>query len=138
MGLDSSDLRPTGIALRAAYDAIRAWLQANASHLASHPPHDAYRDFRPHIEASLPLIEALPPSASLSDIEIRAILLEVIMGKLEWAYHQSDGKFKIAAYAHAALDHAGLSFILTDQEKRALQATGSQLLPLMSRQVVVE
>ncbi|WP_029215045.1 hypothetical protein [Kallotenue papyrolyticum] len=138
MGLDSSDPRPTGIALRPAYEAIRTWLQANASYLASHPPRDAYRDFRPQIEKSLPLIEVLPPSDSLSEVEIRTIMSEVIMGKLEWAYHQSDGKYKIAAYAHAALDHAGLSVILTDEEKRALRETGSQILPMLSRHIVGE
>lgn len=60
------------------------------------------------------------------------------MVELEWAYHQFDGKFKMAAYAHAALDRAGLPFILTDQEKGDLQPTGSQLLPLVSGHVVGE
>ena len=53
------------------------------------------------------LINHLPNINSISDIEIRVILAEIICGNLEWAYHENDGEFKMAAYAHQSLERYG-------------------------------
>jgi len=37
------------------------------------------------------------PVSQLSDLEQRAVLREVICALLEWGYHESDGRFKMAA-----------------------------------------
>lgn len=58
------------------------------------------------------------------------MLAEVIAGKLEWAYHQSDGLYKMGAYAHAALEQANLPLFLSSEEKAALKA--SKLYPHLS------
>ncbi|MGQ9581821.1 MAG: hypothetical protein ACUVT8_12905 [Armatimonadota bacterium] len=88
------------------------------------------RDFSIHVKACLDLIENLPDERELSDIEIRAILAEVITGKLEWAYHQSDGHYKMGAYARAALEQAELPSVLSDTERRQLR--DSKIYPYLS------
>lgn len=125
MGLDSTDPRPSGISLQDAYEKIRSWYQANAS-----------RHTNPHAQAALPFIVALPTADQLTDLEMRTVLTEVVMGKLEWAYHESDGQFKMAAYAHAALDAAGLHFALSPDEKKAIKESTSILLPHFSEHVL--
>lgn len=127
MGLNTTDAKPTGIALRDAYEKIRSWYQTNA------PAKDST-----HAQAAIQFIEALPPANQLSDLEIRTVLSEVILGQLEWAYHESDGQFKMAAYAHAALDAAGLHFVLSDDEKKAIKASNSTLLPHFSQHILRE
>lgn len=125
MGLPNDDPVPTEITLRDAYSKIREWYQGHAG-----------RDSNPHAEASLPLIDALPAADQLSELEIRAVLAEVIMGKLEWGYHQSDGEYKMAAYAHSALDSAGYDFRLTGEEVKGLRESNSSLVPLLSEHIL--
>jgi imidazolonepropionase-like amidohydrolase len=91
------------------------------------------RDFSASAKACFDLVDNLPDQSELSDIEIRAVLVEVISGKLEWAYHQSDGDYKMAAYAHAALEQAGLPTFLSEAEKRELR--GSRIYPFLKRQL---
>jgi hypothetical protein len=69
------------------------------------------------------LINALPAVDQLSQLEIRAVFGEVIYGHLEWAYHQSDGNYKMGAYAHGALETTGLNWSLNEQEKKKLKAS---------------
>ncbi|GBC83081.1 hypothetical protein HRbin10_02221 [bacterium HR10] len=108
MGLAPDGPEPTQITIREAYTKIRQWYQANAARFIESPPEEVevagitiVRDFGAHAKACLDLVENLPEEKELSGIEIRAVLAEVIAGKLEWAYHQSDGAYKMAAYAHA-------------------------------------
>ena len=112
MGLHRDDPRPSGISLGKAYSAIRDWYQS-AIHLI-----EARQDDYGHGSAAL--IRALPPASHLSALELRAVFAEVICGYLEWAYHLRDGQFKMGAYAHAALDAAGTSYNLTQEEQAAL------------------
>jgi hypothetical protein len=125
LGLDSSDPIPTGISLENAYSKIRAWYVSNSSEHSN-----------PHAQTALPLINALPPANEPTDLEIRAVLAEVVMGKLEWAYHESDGQYKMGAYAHAALDLAGHDFRFTGVEKEALRQSNSPLLPHLSEHIL--
>lgn len=125
MGLDQNDPKPLGIALRDAYEKIRAWHQARI-----------HSEVNPHAQRAAPFIRALGPGDQLSDLEIRTVLSEVILGQLEWAYHESDGEYKMAAYAHAALDAAGLHFTLNDGEKQALKESHSTLLPYFSEHIL--
>jgi hypothetical protein len=73
------------------------------------------------------LIKALPPASALTDLEIRAVLREVVSGNLEWAYHDTDGQCKMSAYAHGALEAAGLNCSLSESEEQELK--GSKLWP---------
>ncbi|MEZ8219428.1 hypothetical protein B0813_002965 [Candidatus Fervidibacteria bacterium JGI MDM2 SSWTFF-3-K9] len=123
MPLLANDPIPKGITLRDAYTRIRHWYQANAPEFASAG--------HPWAIESLDLIENLPEESELSDAEIKAILLEVIMGKLEWGYHQSDGNYKMAAYAQAALEQVGYpSEVFSEVERQELR--NSRLYPYSS------
>ena len=113
MGLYPNDLKPVGISLEDAYSEIRKWYQSNIATVLKRG-----NDYE---EKSAELIKKLPPVKSMTKLEIRAIMGEVIYGYFEWAYHESNGKFKMAAYAHAALEAAGLSFSLNDNEKQILK-----------------
>ena len=135
MALDSSDPKPQGITLRAAYSKVRAWYQANATNLTQ-PPAQGRGDRRRVIQASMDLVDRLAPMETLTDLEIRTVLSEIVFGKLEWAYHDSDGQYKMAAYAHAGLDTAGLSYSLSKEERENLKKSGSSLLPYFSKQVI--
>jgi hypothetical protein len=121
MALNADDARPIGIDLGSAYSAIRKWYQANMQLVEARS--DEYA------RGSAALIRALPPSDELSTLEFRAVFAEVISGYLEWGYHRSDEHFKMGAYAHAALDAAGLSHNLSEPER--VQLGTSRLWPFL-------
>ncbi len=137
MGLSNADKTPDGISLCDAYTKIRQWYKINTPLLT----HDSsgilqtggsvtQRNYAKHAKAALDLVNSLPSESGLSEIEIRAILSEVISGKLEWAYHESDGDFKMAAYAHAALKKANQPLFLPKEVKVELKK--SLLYPYLS------
>ena len=99
MGLGADDAIPNQISLRNAYSAVRDWYR---THVAEVPDWDTAEAAR-----SVLLIKALPESSGLSDLEMRAVLAEVLAGRMEWAYHRSDGAYKMAAYAEALADDDG-------------------------------
>jgi len=130
MGLDPKDPKPTRITIREAYSKIREWYQANTARFIGSLPEEIRvggfvirRDYSTSAKNSLDLVHNLPDEEKLSDLEIRAVLAEVIAGKLEWAYHQSDGTYKMGAYAHAALEQAGLPPFLSETEKAQLKSS---------------
>jgi len=140
MGLDPKDPKSTQITIREAYTKIRQWYRVNVPKFLDRPAKEIetgefkiVRDFSASAKACFDLVDNLPDQSELSDIEIRAVLVEVISGKLEWAYHQSDGDYKMAAYAHAALEQAGLPTFLSEAEKRELR--GSRIYPFLKRQL---
>jgi hypothetical protein len=140
MGLDPKDPKPTQITIREAYTKIRQWYRVNVPKFLDRPAKEIetgefkiVRDFSASAKACFDLVDNLPDQSELSDIEIRAVLVEVISGKLEWAYHQSDGDYKMAAYAHAALEQAGLPTFLSEAEKCELR--GSRIYPFLKRQL---
>mgnify|MGYP001054571199 CR=1 FL=1 len=112
MGLLSNDKRPENISLKDAYSKIRRWYRANIKFLKN-----LNNDYG---KRSLALIRVLPPTKIITDIEIRAIFGEVIYGNLEWAYHEDDGRYKMAAYAHGALEASGLDWQLSENERKQL------------------
>ena len=124
MGLDSTDSKPKDMSLPQAYENIRRWYTQNLSLLQKRPGGVEYA------KQSEALIKALPPASTLNDLEIRAVLGEVIYGNLEWAYHQTDGQYKMAAYAQGAIEAAGLQSSLTETERQQLK--GSTLWPYLS------
>lgn len=115
MGLKSTDKKPKDISLADAYECIRRWYSQNIPLLRQRM---SDREYGQKSEA---LVNALPPAENLSELEIRAVLGEVIYGNLEWAYHESDGRFKMAAYAHGALETAGLDWSISEEEKQQLK-----------------
>jgi hypothetical protein len=101
MGLDSSDPLPIGISYEDAYAAIRSWYQANVSRLAMDQERGRYP------AESKAYVDGLPAPDRATPNDIRQALRHVLAGGLEWGYHESDGRFKMAAYAHAAFAAAG-------------------------------
>lgn len=130
MVLAPDDPKPARITIREAYTKIRQWLQVNLAQFEESPPEEVkaggitiVRNLASHAKACVDLVKNLPEEKKLSDLEIRAVLVEVIAGRLEWAYHQSDGSYKMAAYAHAALKQAGLPPFLSQTEKDKLKTS---------------
>ena len=113
MGLSDKDKIKENISLKAAYCKIKKWYQSNI-HLAKELNSD-YGD------RSVNLIDNLPECDEISNVEIRAILEEVIWGYLEWGYHKKDRYYKMAAYAHGAFESNNISGQLNDNEKKKLE-----------------
>ena len=102
MSAASEDPRLASLSIKGAYAAIRAWYQADVDRCASDP------QLRPHALASKGYVESLPPPEQATQAEIEDTLRRVLSGDLEWGYHKSDGHFKMAAYAHAGFESAGV------------------------------
>jgi len=122
MGLSSDDQKPDNITLHDAYESVRDWYRTNKAKCRASDQN--------YVKKSFDLIDRLPPASNISELEIRAVLGEVIYGNLEWGYHESDGDFKMAAYAEAALEQAGFEFWINEQDKQSLKA--SSLWPHLS------
>jgi hypothetical protein len=103
MGLAPDDRLPEGISIRDAYAAIRIWYQANVDLYAVDPQRGDY------VVESKAYIESLPPPEQWTREAMEDTLQRVLSRDLEWGYHESDGKFKMAAYAHAAFATAGIN-----------------------------
>ena len=106
MGLSPNDKKPEGITFKDAYAKIRKWYVANVNLAIARGPAE--------------LINHLPQLNTVTDLEMRAIMQEIINGYLEWAYHKDDGQFKMAAYAHAAFE-ASNQWIMNETEKQELK-----------------
>ena len=125
MGLYLLDKKPHGISIQEAYSSIRSWYQAYSEELASRRVDHTYA------QKSIALIRALPEGIQLSDIEMKAVFFEVICGLLEWGYHESDGRYKMAAYAHAAIEAHGGYIERSDNDTQRLKE--SILWPFFKR-----
>ncbi len=110
---------PGGISFEDAYTAIRTWCRDNVDGIETATGLSA---------RSRALIAALPEPADASDLEMRAVFAEVIGGNLEWAYRKTDGRHRMAEYAHGALDGAGITFEISDPDERE-QLRASLLWP---------
>jgi hypothetical protein len=93
MALNPGDVRPTGLSERERYQRIFTWYKANATKLAGRNDDYAKR--------SSDYIRQLADPASASPAQIADTFKHVQTGLLEWAYHESDGQYKMAAYAGA-------------------------------------
>lgn len=113
MGLDAGQEIPMGMSRDEAYTAIRQWYQNNIPLLQQRMSDRG--------KISEELIRSLPTADHLSDPEATAVFREVLCGHLEWAFHETDGTFKMAAYARAGLGQHGLS--LSDEEVEALRTS---------------
>lgn len=114
MGLSEEDKLPTGIELRDAYTKIRNWYQANINLLEESK--DEYS------EISRNLILSMPEPSTATELEMRAVMGEIIYGKLEWAYHESDGQYNMAAYAHEAVKPFG-GYSISEEDQEALKSS---------------
>ncbi len=123
MGLDKKDRIREHLSLGSAYLAIHEWYRGNRGQLKT-------KEWYPVLIAqSEGLIDAVPAPQKATELEMLAIMSEVITGAMEWAYHQSDGKHKMAAYAHAALESLGRDYRLSEAEINELK--GSALWPYL-------
>ena len=107
MGLNPTDKIPYGIEKKEGYIAVRDYYQSNK---------DNFTD-----ERSRTLINSLPKPDDITDLEIRAIMIEVACGYLENGYHKDDGKYKMGAYAKAILEEMGGINELTQEEKEKIK-----------------
>jgi hypothetical protein len=114
------------ITLKAAYKAIRAWYKLHKSESSR-----LGRGQAKYIARSTQLIDALPSVNIVTDLEIRAVLQEVIMGFLEWAFCDSDGKYKMSEYAKLALEARNFKSFITPDELAEL--TSSWIMPYIKR-----
>ena len=89
---------PQRITCTEAYRIIREYTQA-------HP------EVVDHVSESAALVKALPMSTS--DTIHKIVLSEVLIGHLEYYYHESDGIQKMSAYAHLALDNSDWGYATT-------------------------
>lgn len=136
MSLLPDDPIPTGISPQKAYKAIRDYLQANRQSFLpeNNPPRNFMGNIIPgatHSEQEIQsfneivgLIDFLPAPDQLRDVDFKAVFKAVTTGRLETAYHRSDGKYKMAAYALEAMktmtgDHYSS---LTVEESNAILA----------------
>ena len=108
MALDPTDPKPDDIPLADAYAAIYQWYRENVLLVAQATSDTDYA------RASVFLIAHLPIPQVATDLERRAVLSDIVNGYLEWAYHRDDGRFKMGAYAHAAL---GDRWLLTEDDR---------------------
>jgi hypothetical protein len=92
MAMDSNDPLPLGISPAEAYARIRSWYQANVVRVEAR--HDEYA------KKSAAYIRGM--KAAPSATEMQDAFTQVLTGLLEWAYHESDGRYKMAAYASVA------------------------------------
>lgn len=122
MGALAGESRLAGILLQDAYKAIRAWYLENLPMIEWRPSS--------YYTSSTAFIRALPEPGELSDLEMRAVCVEVLNGLLEWAYSENDGHFRMAEYACAALKPYGTTYSLTLDEREQLKT--SALWPFFS------
>jgi hypothetical protein len=101
VGLSDSDPKPYEASSIESYDAIRSWYQANLDRFASDPVHAN------HIKDCRDYVEALQPGSKASEQQIDDLFHQVVMGVLECGYHQSDGHYKMAAYAEVGQQKRG-------------------------------
>lgn len=113
---------PKNVSFKDAYDAIRSWYSTRVARWMetytggfAGPP--------PTFTHTVGLIRALPSSAQVSDLECRAVFAEVINGFLEFGSQETDGRLKMAEYAKAALETAGVADTLTSEEREELRVS---------------
>lgn len=123
MGLLRQDEMPLGIEPKEAYKFIKSWYSSNISLLRRKLGESDYA------RKSEELVRALPPASKISKVEILAICLEVTRGYLEWAFHETDGNYKMAAYACATIETAGFPGFFTDEDRKILMK--SDLAPFL-------
>jgi len=98
----SDDALPVGISPIDAYRAIRAWYQANTDRIALDP------DRGGPAAAAKPYVDGMPAAEVATNEQMTDAFRRVLTRDLEWAYHDSDGSYKMAAYAQAACETAGI------------------------------
>ncbi len=109
--------------LRTAYGRIYDWFRRNVSSLEEQEESD-------YKTSSLNLVQHLPPPDQATDLEMRAVLAEVVGGLFECGYSGSDGHHKMFEYAHAATSHYPSKYSLRPEDIEDLRS--SHLWPYLS------
>src|ERR1700735_1497403 len=104
------------ISLESAYQHVREWYLANSKRAFELAANAFLADRAQTLITSLP--------ATLSPLEMRAILHEVMEGLLDWGAQQSDGQFLMSDYARAGLESSGGERFTMDERS---QLQGSSL-----------
>lgn len=111
-----SNIIPNAMPLDIAYKHVRDWYLANIELAPKLAPTSFLAD------RARTLITNLPES--LTELEMRAVLHEVLEGLLDWGTAESDGKFQMADYARAGLAASG-GERFTMEERSKLQSSSS-------------
>jgi imidazolonepropionase-like amidohydrolase len=107
---------PRNMTLLKAYKAICRWYRANRYYFEL-----LYQNGNKAFTSELlELTHRLPRTKDITEIEMRAILIEVLRGNLEACYHASDGSYAMQAYARAGLTAFG-NMDLTQAEVELLK-----------------
>jgi len=101
MGLDSNDSLPKGMDAREAYRKVFHWFKAHKVPRKYFTRTDETDDYG---KKSQKYIDNLPEPEKVTNEQILEVMEEILTSRLEWAYHKSDGKYKMAAYAHVVMD----------------------------------
>lgn len=107
--------------MRNEYSKLRDWYQLNVEQIGGDDDYPA---------RSRRLIKILPKPEQATDLEVRAIFQEVLMGLLEWAYVESDGESAMNEYASEALSAGGFERYLNEDETNQLRK--SRLWPYLT------
>lgn len=75
-------------------------------------------------DAFLRLVRRLPDPKKATPLEVKAVFLEVIMGRLEFAHHEFDGKRPLHEYAKSQLARPVIP--LTPEQRKELEGQGWQ------------
>jgi hypothetical protein len=81
------------------YSNVSSWLKVNKHKIPADGDYDALN--------VLNLIESLPSPADISDVEMYAVLKEILVGYLAWAQDCSDGTMRMVDYYQAANEFLG-------------------------------
>lgn len=101
------------------YDALRTWYRGNIDAALLEAGQHSSSEY---MDRSAKLIRALPPSSSMSDLEIRRVVDEVIQNKLEWGYWREDSQAYMISYARAILANLNVEWgQYSEAEKQRLQ-----------------
>lgn len=148
MGLSFNDTIPNHLSLEGSYNGVRCWYVAFASQFSTglvreipsngmenRTSHDEL--IAPHLKQyltrrSLGLIFSMRDFRVFSDLELWAIFKEIGNGCLEFAYHESDGQFKMAAYAQVGLANIA-GFDVADDSIYRKKLRYSRLAPYFKR-----
>lgn len=124
MGLKSGDKRPQGLSLKETYAAICKWHSGNIDYFE----HQEWTNPSDIQKAQLAFMKALPPPNKATEAEMKVVLQEALTGNMEWAYHASNGEYKMGAYVEGLMDQfIDLPFRLSNGEIEELK--GSKLWP---------
>jgi hypothetical protein len=120
VALNPDDPTPEQVSAKAAYAAARIWFQSNKERF-------------PCSDKARLLIDLLPEPEDAWDSDMKAVFMEIVRGLLEFGYHESDGSYKIGAYAHAGLRSLGGEYLSAEDRNFVSQGPLASAITMPTR-----